>query len=309
MSALLRSRYGALLLLGFVVATTNTVSARQNVQKAPQHPTPSLSVDMPAAAPARYFTINEVLAKRDRPASSTTLQLANTSTTMTDAAPSGRNRLPSGEPFGLSTFRAPEGLLWVKWRGVEQQLQAEAKEIAHCRSDRKSCTPQARQFLTLVDSAQARTGRERIEAVNAAVNAAIHYTTDHAQHGVADQWSTPLASLASGRGDCEDYAIAKYAILRAAGVAASDLRLLLVRDRAVRQDHAVLAVREGGRWLVLDNRHQLLAETNMLPQFTPLFALDHDGVSLFAAPYIARPTTAEPAIEPGVPTPPSRARL
>ena len=110
-----------------------------------------------------------------------------------------------------------------------------------------------------------------------------------AQHGVADRWTAPLATLAAGRGDCEDYAIAKYAILRAAGIPEADLRLLLVRDRAVRQDHAVLAVRDNGRWLVLDNRHLMLAETTMLPQFTPLFALDHQGVSLFATPYVARP--------------------
>ena len=151
-----------------------------------------------------------------------------------------------------------------------------------------SCSSAARRFLALVDGAQAREGRARIELVNRTVNSAIRYTSDYAQHGVADLWTAPLATLASGRGDCEDYAIAKYVILREAGVPADDLRLLLVRDRAVRQDHAVLAVRDGGRWLVLDNRHLMLSETTSLPQFTPLFALDHQGVSLFAAPYAAR---------------------
>ena len=216
---------------------------------------------------------------------------------MTDAPPAGRLLLALNEPFGLSTFRAPEGLLWVKWRGIEQQLQAEATEIALCRDDRHSCSSQALHFLRLMETAQARDGRARIDLVNRAVNSAIRYTTDYAQHGVADRWTAPLATLAAGRGDCEDYAIAKYAILRAAGVPASDLRLLLVRDRAARQDHAVLAVRDSGRWLVLDNRHLMLAEPTMLPQFTPLFALDHQGVSLFAAPYVARPLpdVVEPA--------------
>jgi predicted transglutaminase-like cysteine proteinase len=205
--------------------------------------------------------------------------------------------LPSSEPFGLSTFRAPEGLLWVKWRDIERQLHAESKDIALCRTDASLCSSEATRFLAVVESAQASDGRARIEVVNRAVNAAIRYTPDFAQHGVADRWTAPLATLAAGRGDCEDYAIAKYAILRAAGVPATDLRLLLVRDRVVRQDHAVLAVRDGGRWLVLDNRHLMLAETTMLPQFTPLFALDHQGVSLFAAPYVARPTpdVVEPA--------------
>jgi len=112
----------------------------------------------------------------------------------------------------------------------------------------------------------------------------------------------PLATLAAGRGDCEDYAIAKYAILRAAGVPAEDLRLLLVRDRAVSQDHAVLAVRDNGQWLILDNRHAALAETAMLPHFAPLFVLDHTGVSLFASPYAARP---EPDVQPAGLAPPA----
>ena len=203
--------------------------------------------------------------------------------------------LPPSEPFGLSTFRAPEGLLWVKWRGIERQMQVEAWETALCQTDRVACSQQALFFLRLVENAKARSGRARLDMVNRAVNSAIRYTSDYAQHGVADLWTAPLATLAAGRGDCEDYAIAKYAILRAAGVADDDLRLLLVRDRAVRQDHAVLAVRDNGQWLVLDNRHSMLSEPGMLPQFSPLFALDHNGVSLFAAPYAQHP---EPAVQP-----------
>jgi predicted transglutaminase-like cysteine proteinase len=302
MSVFHRPRRGALVLaLLLTVAAASTAFARQNGKKAPQRPAPSLSVAVPVAAPARYFTINQVLATRElHRTSETSVRLASTSATMTDASPAGRHLPPSNEPFGLSTFRAPEGLLWVKWRGIEQQLQAEAKDLALCRADSSSCSSEARRFLALVESAQARQGRSRIEMVNRAVNSAIRYTADFAQHGVVDRWTTPLATLATGRGDCEDYAIAKYEILRAAGVPASDLRLLLVRDRTVRQDHAVLAVRDSGRWLILDNRHLMLSEPTMLPQFTPLFALDHQGVSLFAAPYAARlaPDSEPAAISP-----------
>ncbi len=90
-------------------------------------------------------------------------------------------------------------------------------------------------------------------------------------------------------GDCEDYAIAKFALLLDAGVAEKDLKILLVRDTAVRQDHAVLAVRVDRHWLALDNRWSRLSETRDLPSFMPLFAIDHGGVSLFAAPYAERP--------------------
>lgn len=294
-----RSSCGALALaLAFACTAVEPASARQNSRKTQQRPTP-FAIELPAATPARYFTINQVLAKREGQRGSPLQFATTTTTTMTDVPSDSGDLLPTGEPFGLSTFRAPEGLLWVKWRAVQQQLKAEAGEITLCRTDDGACSPTTRRFLALVDNARAHQGRARLETVNREVNAAIRYTTDYAQYTVADRWTPPLATLATGRGDCEDYAIAKYAVLHAAGIPASDLRLLLVRDRAVRQDHAVLAVRDNGRWLVLDNRHLTLTESRMLPQFTPLFSLDHNGVSLFAAPYAVRgapiPAPASPA--------------
>ena len=131
-------------------------------------------------------------------------------------------------------------------------------------------------------------GREKLDSVNRLVNSAIRYTSDLEQHGVADLWSAPLATFASGRGDCEDYAIAKYVLLRESGVAVEDLRLLLVRDTSIRQDHAVLAVRQDGRWLILDNRWTATLPSSEVRHFMPLFAIDHRGVELFAARYEAR---------------------
>ena len=94
---------------------------------------------------------------------------------------------------------------------------------------------------------------------------------------------------ATAKGDCEDYAIAKYVALKQAGFSEDELRLLLVRDRAVRQDHAVLAAHLDGRWLILDNRSSELIEDTDAASFTPLFAINHRGVHLFAAPYAKRP--------------------
>ena len=50
----------------------------------------------------------------------------------------------------------------------------------------------------------------------------------------------------------------------------------------------MLAVRESGRWLILDNRWAALADSSEARHLTPLFALGHEGVSLFAAPYEVR---------------------
>ena len=245
---------------------------------------------MPASA--QFFTINEVLAKRNgRTLSGSSIQLASVDSaqTQTDAgsyAVSKSNR--SNEPFGLFTFVTPDGLLWSKWRKIEADIRAEQPILARCLADPKQCSPATARFSAIVSDAREHKGRAKLEMVNERVNAAIQYTNDFAQWGVPDLWSAPLAIFATGRGDCEDYAIAKYVALRESGTSTDDLRLLLVRDNAVRTDHAVLAVRHDGRWLILDNRVPQLLLTADLPHFLPLFVLDHRGVSLFAAPYAAR---------------------
>jgi predicted transglutaminase-like cysteine proteinase len=246
-------------------------------------------------APATVFSINAVLAKLDRQggrASPEGVRLAafTPSNIATDAPSAPAESLPAtgNEPFGLFTFRAPDGLLWRKWRGVESAMAQEKAVLEQCRADAQACPAHAAQFLRLVGAVKSKTGRARLEEANRGINQAIRYVNDLSQHGELDRWSTPLATFATAKGDCEDYAIAKYVALIDAGVARDDLQLVLVRDRLVRQDHAVLAARHDGRWLILDNRWSELTADGAATRFTPLFAINHDGVHLFAAPYAKR---------------------
>jgi predicted transglutaminase-like cysteine proteinase len=244
--------------------------------------------------PATFFSINAVLAKLDRQRGrgpdAVRLAALTPANIATDASPAIKEAPAAGpEPFGLFTFRAPDGLLWRKWRGVEAAMTAEQAVLDRCRSDAGNCPSHAAQFLRVIHAVGARSGREKLEEANRAVNQAIRYVSDYAQHGEADRWSTPLATFATAKGDCEDYAIAKYVALVAAGFARDDLQLVLVRDRAVRQDHAVLAARLDGHWLILDNRFSALKDDYEASSLMPLFAIDHHGVHLFAAPYAKRP--------------------
>ncbi|WP_369525136.1 transglutaminase-like cysteine peptidase [Bradyrhizobium diazoefficiens] len=261
-------------------------------------------IDAATRAPATFFRINDVLAKLDamrgRGPNAVRLAALTPSNIATDAAPERRPVPAKGdEPFGLFTFRAPEGLLWQKWRGLETRLVRDAETLKRCESDAANCPSNAAQFLRLIGAAKAKSGRARLDEVNRAVNMVVRYVSDYAQHGEADRWSSPLETFATAKGDCEDYAIAKYVALHEAGFPREDLRLVLVRDRAVRQDHAVLAARLEGQWLVLDNRRSELIEDSGATNLAPLFAIDHAGVHLFAAPYAQRrfaaPTEAAPA--------------
>jgi predicted transglutaminase-like cysteine proteinase len=246
----------------------------ENPKAAPGALRDAQPIQTSAAPPATFFTINAVLAKLDRSQGrgrdAIRLVSLESSNTATDAQTGLTAGFPRGtEPFGLFPFRAPEGLLSRKWRGVESDMINEEKVLERCRADADSCPSYAAQFLRLINAIKSKPGRSQLDEANLGVNAAIRYVADFAQHGEVDRWSAPLATFATAKGDCEDYAIAKYVALREAGFPIDDLRVVLVRDRTSRQDDAVLAARLDDRWLILDSQRSELIEDSRIPNFTP----------------------------------------
>ncbi len=185
------------------------------------------------------------------------------------------------EPFGLDTVPVANGEVLTKWNGVEANIRAEKGILELCRSSAERCPAAARSFLAIVAQGRAHTGLARIGIINRAINLAIRPMSDLAQWGALDRWSAPLETLTTGRGDCEDYAIAKYVALTQAGVAAEDVRLVIVHDLAVGENHAVVATRLNGDWIILDNRWLTLVKDREMPRMVPLFALDQTGARLF----------------------------
>jgi predicted transglutaminase-like cysteine proteinase len=191
------------------------------------------------------------------------------------------------EPFGLHAVPVTSGGVLTKWSGVVADIKAEGEILTRCREAIQSCPAAARAFLTVIADGRAHQGRARIGVINRAINMAIQPMSDLAQWGVPDRWSAPLETLTTGRGDCEDYAIAKYVALREAGVAEDDVRLVIVHDLVVGQDHAVVAARLDGKWIVLDNRRLILLQDVEMPRVLPLFVLDDAGVKQFAPTSVA----------------------
>jgi predicted transglutaminase-like cysteine proteinase len=223
--------------------------------------------------------------------------------------PAGR----SGEPFGLSASVLSWGGLREKWLEVERKLDDERVQLALCDGDRDRCvSPAALRLLAIVDKARAREGRARLGEINRAINLAIRPMSDLAQHGAIDVWSSPLDTFASGAGDCEDYAIAKFAALRQAGVPPDDLRIVIMRDTIHGEDHAVAAARLDGRWLTLDNRRMAMIEDAHVRNYRPLFVIDQHGVMQYAdGPLLANMPAQDPsqpialnfAVQPGLISP------
>lgn len=198
----------------------------------------------------------------------------------------------SAEPFGVFAFAISSGDVRQKWFHLKDRLDDEMVQLALCDGDREGCaSPAALKLLAIVDQARAREGRARLGETNRAINLSIRPADD----GADDIWSSPLATFQRGAGDCEDYAIAKLVALRLAGMAAEDLRIVVVRDTRAGQAHAVVAARLDGHWLMLDNRRMAMVEDEAARTYQPLFVLYQSAVLKYvdepAFAQVSRPTT------------------
>jgi predicted transglutaminase-like cysteine proteinase len=192
----------------------------------------------------------------------------------------------SREPFAISTVGVTTGLLLDKWLAVEREIDAESLTLKICEENRASCSSQALEFLTIIDGGRLLDGRARLGEINRAINLKIKPMSDLALYGMEDFWSSPLSTLVTGAGDCEDYAIAKFVALREAGVSADDLRIVVMRDDARKEDHAVVAARLNESWLILDNLHLMMVEDQYVRDYyRPKFLIDRDGVKLYLSAY------------------------
>lgn len=124
----------------------------------------------------------------------------------------------------------------------------------------------------LVQQAQGLDPLARLQLINNWVNARIAFAEDPA----ADQWTSLAETVARGRGDCEDYAIAKMQLLENAGVPGGDMYLVIVTDTARHADHAVLVVRDDGGLLVLDNKTDRILQADQITDYRPIVSFSSD---------------------------------
>ena len=159
----------------------------------------------------------------------------------------------NGRPdvFGSVALRVGHSPLDARWHKVEHSAVSGA----------------AASFAT---DLRAKDSVQRLEAVNWYVNKRVHFVDDQVRWGRADVWSAANDTLNAGKGDCEDFAIAKLAMLRRAGIADRDLYLVVLRDLVRRADHAVLVVRAGGHMYVLDNGTDELLDSESVHDYRPI---------------------------------------
>jgi predicted transglutaminase-like cysteine proteinase len=122
---------------------------------------------------------------------------------------------------------------------------------------------------------------EQLYRVNRYMNH-YRYRSDQRNWRRPDFWAVPEQLFERG-GDCEDYVIAKYVSLRALGIPAERLRVVVVYDRKKRGDHAVLLVSGANETLVLDNnRKRVVSWADTRSRYKPYYSLNEKSVWIHA---------------------------
>lgn len=118
-----------------------------------------------------------------------------------------------------------------------------------------------------------------VEKVNIFINS-YTFISDINHWGQADYWATPIEFFASGGGDCEDFAIAKYFSLINLGVSADKLALNYVFASHLNQSHMVLAFYPFPNmepW-VLDNLTNEVKPASQRTDLIPVYSFNADAL-------------------------------
>ena len=111
----------------------------------------------------------------------------------------------------------------------------------------------------------------------------VRYQSDMKTWGVKDYWATRMEFLGKDRGDCEDYATAKYFTLKQLGVSESKMYLSYVKATKQKIAHMVLTYFKTKRSmpLVLDNYNKRILPANKRPDLIPIYSFN--GQALYLA--------------------------
>jgi len=143
---------------------------------------------------------------------------------------------------------------------------------------------------------------ETLEKVNRRINA-FREADDRDTWRRTDYWATPQELIGRGAGDCEDFAIAKYFLLRADGIAPDRLRLMVARVYNPRgsmiESHLVLLYQatDDTEPLVLDNLRGDIVRLSERPDLFPLAKFDTQSYWTYRGDSWTLSTNAPPLLE------------
>lgn len=171
-------------------------------------------------------------------------------------------------PFAIVNRDAPDVFGSTSLRVGRTPLDARWQRVAT--GSAQALDASARRFVASIRHLDR---RAQVDAVNGWVNAHVTFQSDREGH---DTWANAAQTLRTGRGDCEDYAIAKMQLLRALGHPATSLFFVVAQDLVRRQGHAVLVVRHQGTMLMLDSNSNRIQDATRRADYRPILSFSAD---------------------------------
>lgn len=145
--------------------------------------------------------------------------------------------------------------------------------------------PDTRQRVTqwkqLIDSGSRWSDRQKLTKVNDFVNQLI-FVNDVIHWQKEDYWATPLQTLVTKGGDCEDFSIAKYFTLTAMGMDENKLKLTYVKALTINQAHMIVGYYDqpNSEPLILDNLNPKIVPASQRPDLLPVYSFNGTGLWL-----------------------------
>lgn len=136
-------------------------------------------------------------------------------------------------------------------------------------------------WKSLIASSDGMSDRQKLKRVNDFVNE-FKFTDDMLHWQKQDYWATPLQTLVTQGGDCEDLSIAKYFTLAAMGVDEGKLRLIYVKELPFNNAHMVLGYFElpDSEPILLDNINTRILASSHRQDLLTVFSFNRSGLWL-----------------------------
>lgn len=175
--------------------------------------------------------------------------------------------------FGSTEISADRLTALPQWARVLSKMKTERRQFRACLDNQAACTAAGlRSWREVAASTAGKPEIEVLKTVNAYFNR-WPYKIDRELYGVSEFWATPREFMKRS-GDCEDYAIAKFFVLRDLGYANDKLRIVILMDRIRRVGHAVLAVYALGDILILDSLTDLIFSHRKYRHYVPQYSMN-----------------------------------
>lgn len=139
------------------------------------------------------------------------------------------------------------------------RMKLDFRRSSDCRDHPEVCSLPAHMFNEFVYQTISMGGggfnMKTITLANTGVNTIIDEATDMEQYGKEDYWASPLETMSTLKGDCEDIVMLKYMALLALQVSYKNMRIGIVHNKKDKPNkfHMILLVSFQNELYVLDN--------------------------------------------------------